>query len=42
MEDGFNHKLDTSFFLHKEIISAVKRSEFVSDWMSYKILRGRW
>jgi hypothetical protein len=28
--------------LHKGIISAVKRVEFVSDRMSYIILRGRW
>jgi hypothetical protein len=31
-----------SFFVHKRIISAVKRVEFVSDRMSYIILRGRW
>jgi hypothetical protein len=42
MENGFNHKSDTGSFLHKRIISAIKRFEFVSDWMSYKILRGRW
>jgi hypothetical protein len=30
------------FFVHKRIISAVKRVEFVSDRMSYIILRGRW
>jgi hypothetical protein len=28
--------------VHKRIISAVKRFEFVSDKMSYIILRGRW
>jgi hypothetical protein len=28
--------------MHKRIISAVKRDEFVSDRMSYIILRGRW
>jgi hypothetical protein len=28
--------------VHKKIISAVKRVEFVSDGMSYIILRGRW
>jgi hypothetical protein len=30
------------FFVHKIVISAVKRVEFVSDRMSYIILRGRW
>jgi hypothetical protein len=30
------------FFVHKRIISAVKSVEFVSDRMSYTILRGRW
>jgi hypothetical protein len=28
--------------VHKRIISAVKRVEFVSDRLSYIILRGRW
>jgi hypothetical protein len=28
--------------VHKRIISAVKRAEFVSDKMSYIIQRGRW
>jgi hypothetical protein len=29
-------------FVHQRITSAVKRVEFVSDMLSYIVLRGRW
>jgi len=34
--------LGTGFFVHQRIVSAVKRAEFVSDRVSYIVLRGRW
>jgi hypothetical protein len=37
-----NHKLSTGFFVHKRMISAFNRVEFVSDRKSYIILRDRW
>jgi hypothetical protein len=36
-----NLELGTGFIVHKRIISAVKRTDFVSDRMSYTILSGR-
>jgi hypothetical protein len=35
-----NHEFRIGSFIHKRIVSAVKRVEFVSDRMSYIILRG--
>ena len=34
--------MGTGFFVHQRIVSAVKRAEFVSDRVSYIVLRGRW
>jgi hypothetical protein len=37
-----DHQLGTGFFVRKRIVSAVRRVEFISDWMLYILLRGRW
>jgi hypothetical protein len=42
MERGMRTMNWEQGFVHKRIISAVKRVEFVSDRMSYIILRGHW
>jgi hypothetical protein len=41
-EGNEDHQLGRGFFVHKKIISAVRRVEFVSDRMSFKILKGHW
>jgi hypothetical protein len=37
-----DHQLGRGFLVHKRTTSGVRRVEFVSDNMSYVILRGRW
>jgi exonuclease III len=37
-----SHQLGTGFFVHQRIVSEIKKLEFVSDRMSYLVLRGRW
>ena len=34
--------MGTGFFVHRRIVSALNRVEFVSDRLSYIVLRGRW
>jgi hypothetical protein len=41
-QENGDHQLGTGFFVHKRIVSAVRRVEFISDRMTYIILRGRW
>jgi hypothetical protein len=37
-----NRHLETGFFVHRGVRSAVKRVKFICDTMSYIILRGHW
>jgi hypothetical protein len=41
-KEHVNHYLDKGLYVHKRIISAVKKVEFVSDRMPYIVLRGCW
>jgi hypothetical protein len=40
-EGNGDHRLGTGLFIHKRIVSAVRRVGFISDRMSCIILRGR-
>ena len=42
MEDKRKLSRGTGLFVHHRIVSAVKTVDFVSDRMSYILLRGRW
>jgi len=37
-----NYHLRTGFLVHHRILSSVKRVDYVSDGISYIVLRGRW
>jgi len=41
-QENENHHLGAGHFVHHKILSAVKRVDFVSDRMSYIVLRDRW
>jgi hypothetical protein len=39
-QGNWDHQLGTGFFIRKRMVSAVRRVEFISNRMSYIILRG--
>jgi hypothetical protein len=41
-KENENHQLGTGFFIHQRKVPAAKKAEFVSDRISYIVLRGRW
>jgi exonuclease III len=41
-KENESHQLGTGIFVHQRIVSAIKRVEFVSDRMSYMVMRGCW
>jgi cell wall-associated NlpC family hydrolase len=41
-QENENHQLGAGHFVHHKILSAVKRVDFVSDRMSYIVLRDCW
>jgi len=41
-KENENHQLGIGFFVHRRLVSAVKRIGFISDRLSYIVLRGRW
>ena len=41
-EGNKNHQFGMGFLVHHRIVSPVKRVEFVTNRMSYIVLRGHW
>ena len=42
LERNKNHQFGKGFFVHHRIVAAVKIAEFLSDRVSYTVVRGRW